>query len=56
MKKKIKAAFKRCFAGNMKKAISTAMALLVVFALSAKHIEIKGTPKISLRDFGCSFC
>ena len=30
---------------NMKKAISTAMALLVVFALSAKHIEIKGSIK-----------
>lgn len=45
MKKKIKAAFKRCFASNMKKAISTAMALLVVFALSAKHIEIKGSIK-----------
>lgn len=45
MKKKIKAAFKRCFASNMKKAISTAMALLVVFALSAKHIEIKGCIK-----------
>lgn len=45
MKKKIKAAFKRCFASNMKKAISTTMALLVVFALSAKHIEIKGSIK-----------
>lgn len=30
---------------NMKKAISTAMALLVVFTLSAKHIEIKGSIK-----------
>lgn len=45
MKKKINAAFKRCFASNMKKAISTVMALLVVFALSAKHIEIKGSIK-----------
>ena len=45
MKKKIKAVSKNCFAGNMKKAISTAMALLVVFALSAKHIEIKGSIK-----------
>ncbi len=45
MKKKIKAVSKNCFASNMKKAISTAMALLVVFALSAKHIEIKGSIK-----------
>ncbi len=43
MKKKIKAVSKNCSASNMKKAILMAMALLVVFTLSAKHIEIKGT-------------